>query len=193
MPDAALPPWNIVTDAFGSELSAWNDYADETHAWFADLHARLDAGLAPTSEQIRVGGADDPQRLLDGAEWIADTVRRYAGNLERLLSKGDVADALTMALMAGPSGRGFDYRAPSFFHAPCEPGDLRATWQVGQQSSRDALRDAFLLDAPPAWYLAQRRAWSRPLIRALWTYDVGRQRLTDAYTDHLRKTGNPWS
>ena len=189
---APSPPWDAVTAAFDGELRAWEAYAAEVRAWADALAARVAAGQPPTPEHRRVAGDIAPEAMREQAEWVAGSAERVAGRLRETLASGDVPAALLAVLRPGPGARGFDYRAPGFWHGPREPGDLRPLWEVRDRERCDALHDALAPDAPPAWFLASLQAWARPLARALWTDAYAHETMTRAYAEHLAATGNPW-
>ena len=185
------PDWNAVTAAFDGELRAWKAYATEARRWADDLHARIADGLAPTETQVRVGGTADPARLAEHTEWVAESAERIAQTLRERLTDGDIGAALLVVLSPGPGAKGFDYRAPGFFHEPRQPGDLRPTWKVSDPDRVALLREALLPDAPPPE--ATTPWWARGLTRLLWTPAYGREERLRVYADALCRDGNPWA
>ncbi|MAQ93934.1 MAG: hypothetical protein CMM84_10475 [Rhodothermaceae bacterium] len=194
MPEAPRfdPPWAAVTAAFDADLRVWEAYAVEVRAWVEVLRADVEAGRPLSAEHVRVGGEADPARLLEQADWLAETVERWTAGFRDRLGCGDIRTALTSALMSGPGARGFDYRAPGFFREPAEAGDLRPTWEVSDRAQQEVLRAAFLPDAPPAWHLRSVQGWARPLVRLLWSDTTALRVTVEAYEAHLAEVGNPW-
>lgn len=166
------PDWQAVTAALDGELRAWEAYAAEARRWADGLRARLGAGLAPTAAHVRVGGVEAPGRLAEHTEWVAASAERIARALRERLAAGDVPAAALLAVAPGPSARGFDYRAPGFFHAPHRPGDLRAPWTVPDPERTGLLREALFPEVGLR---------SGPGPRAA------------AYAAWLRREGNPWA
>ena len=189
------PPWPAVTAAFDGELRAWEAYAAEARAWADALRERTEAGQLPSEAHVRVGGGEeDPALLLERTEWIAETAASLAERLRTHLADGDIRHALWTVLDPSSLGaRALDFRAPSFFYGPHQPGDLRAPWTVSDDARTDELREALLPEEAPAWFLQTLQPGSRPVVRWLWTPFGERNPLVAAYAEHLRQSGNPWA
>lgn len=181
-----------MTAAFDGERLAWAAYAAEARSWADALRADVEAGRPPSAAHVRVGGVEDGPRLLEQTEWVAESVERIAQTLGERLAQGDIRAALTVALAPGPGARGFDYRAPGFFHGTPQPGDLRPTWTVPDRGRQDVLREALAPETAPEWFLRRSQAWARPLLRLMWSPTTGLKVLAEGYHAHLREVGNPW-
>lgn len=191
-PDAGLR-WDRVTEAFDAELRAWDVYAADARAWADALRADVEAGRPPSEAHVRVGACEAPEALLERTDWVAEQAESVARALREALAAGDIDRALLVVVQPGPGARGLDFRAPGFFLAASEPGDLRPLWSVSDRARVDLLRETFWPDAPPAWFLDERPRWARPLYRAFWSPYGDQNMIVPAYEAHLRTHGNPWA